>query len=129
SIGRDNTGNTEAMKTNGEACTHVKGGASEITLLMPNGGEKFCAGAEVNIAWLRNTADPVDLYYSADNGNTYTSIAAGQPGTGAYTWQVPSPLPASDAYIIKVSGSDDKAVKDSSDNAFTIGNNVLNAGA
>lgn len=130
SIARDNTGNIERMKTNAEACTHVKGGSSDITLLSPNGGESFCSGAAINISWLSTGTNPVGLSYSADSGKTYTTIVENQTATGTYTWTLPESVTASDNYLIRVTDSEATAKADSSDKVFAIGKvNSANAGS
>ena len=62
-----------------------------ITVLRPNGGESYSAGASVGIDW--SSADGAfvgyRVSYSADNGNNWTVIAASVPNM-ATTWTVPT---------------------------------------
>ena len=71
-----------------------------ITLLHPNGGEVFVAGSDTVITWEGVTADErVRLDFSADNGRSWTAIAAGVTGR-RHQWRVP--LIASDACLVRV---------------------------
>lgn len=68
--------------------------APTVDLTAPDGGQIFAGGAVTAITWVATDASGVpsiDLDYSTDGGATFPfSIAAGQPNTGVYAWNVPS---------------------------------------
>ncbi len=77
----------------------IRGEAADMTpptatLLAPNGGQQFIAGASTNITWSGSdnfAVDSVDLYYSTDGGSTYPNlIASGETNDGTYSWTIPS---------------------------------------
>ncbi|MCC7439474.1 MAG: SBBP repeat-containing protein [Armatimonadetes bacterium] len=92
-----------------------------LTLLEPNGGQKFCTGSKVNIRWgLANyTGSPVyNLAASSDGGKTWATIINGILANN-YEWTLPRSLAASAQYRIRVTLTSG-AVIDISDSNFTI---------
>jgi hypothetical protein len=86
-----------------------------ITVLQPNGGEFLTPGTSYNIQWITSgTVDPIDLYYSIDNGSNWTLISSGETGT-SYNWFVPNA--SSTNCLIRLS---DGVLADESDAIFTI---------
>lgn len=77
-----------------------------ITILYPVGGETL--NGKVDIQW--SASDPegdeitIDIYYSKDNGITWTEIATGLANTGSYEWDTTT---VEDGYyIIKIKATD-----------------------
>jgi agmatine/peptidylarginine deiminase len=67
--------------------------APAVHVVSPDGGELLLSGTTQTIAWVATDTDNVaipqiDLYYSTDGGNTYTSITT-TTDTGFYDWTVP----------------------------------------
>lgn len=68
--------------------------APELQLISPNGGEIWYIGDTRDITW--TASDPnlnpnsVNLWYSLNGGNDYTSIAQDITNTESYAWQLPS---------------------------------------
>ena len=65
-----------------------------VTVLAPNGGESFVAGASVNLDWLATDdvgVDSVDLFLTRNGGATWESIATGLANTGSYAWTSTGP--------------------------------------
>ena len=61
-----------------------------VTLDTPHGGESWEAGSTHKLTWESSgTPDSVNLYYSVNNGASYTPIASGQPDNHSYPWLVP----------------------------------------
>ena len=92
-----------------------------LTLLEPNGGEKFCTGSTMNIRWgLANyTGSPVyNLAASSDGGKTWATIVNGILAND-YKWTLPRALAPSAQYRIRVTLTSG-AVIDISDSNFTI---------
>ncbi len=77
------------VKANSGVFTIAKGAG--LTLLSPNGSERFDAATDQAIRW---SNDPevleVKLEFSRDNGGSYTTIADHVPGTAGYDWTVPA---------------------------------------
>ncbi len=88
-------------------------------LLTPNGGETLNTGATYGITW--NTAtiySTVNLYYSLNNGTTWTTIATSQTNNGFYSWTVPNAN--STTCLVRIANTADVTIKDESDAVFTI---------
>jgi hypothetical protein len=94
-----------------------------VTVTSPNGGEDWMKSAYYPITWAAEgdfNATPVCLYYSTDNGATWTTILNWTENTGYYNWTVPSVTTASG--LIKVSVLDIYGIEESdcSDASFAI---------
>jgi hypothetical protein len=94
-----------------------------VILTSPNGGEDWMKGAYYPITWESEgdfNATPVCLFYSTDNGATWTTILNWTENTGYYNWTVPSLTTASG--LIKVSVLDIYGIEqsDCSDASFAI---------
>jgi|GEM_PF-5969392 hypothetical protein len=101
-----------------------------ITVISPNGGEKFNPGQTVTISWRTSGADSsdlIDIYIqdTTDGGATYANngeIKWSLPGNStSYSWVIPSyysvqPFSKYKVYIAKRS----EGIYDTSDNYFTI---------
>lgn len=95
---------------------------SALAVLAPNGGEVVPSGGTYAIRWQAPSAMvKFKLFYSLDNGVTYSTIAT---VTGSsYTWSVPKPRANSPLCLIKIAGLDAKGKTlgtDTSDRTFTI---------
>lgn len=91
---------------------------SSITVTSPNGGEELSAGTTHAITWAStDDIDYVKIEYSADNGNSWTDIAASTENDGSYTWEVP--CNPSDECLIRISDVDGDPF-DESDGVFSI---------
>ncbi|MBD3376267.1 T9SS type A sorting domain-containing protein [candidate division KSB1 bacterium] len=90
-----------------------------LTLLVPNGGEKWSPGQEQDILWQSSGAIPqVDIEITYDDGTTWSAIAQQVTNNGQYSWTVPETL--SDSCWIRISDSANPDVQDVSDNRFAI---------
>ncbi len=99
--------------------------APTVTVTSPNGGESWAAGSAHNITWTATDdvgVTSVDLYYSTDGGQTFTTIATGVANTGSYAWTVPNLGSNPTAALIKVVAHDGSGNtgEDVSDGMFTI---------
>ncbi len=93
-----------------------------LRVIVPNGGEHFTEGSTITVRWSATDIDGgVTLYYSSDNGATWTKITSNVPATdggttGSYQWTLPR-VPG-DKYRVKVEAT--PSVSDASDNSFTV---------
>jgi hypothetical protein len=58
-------------------------------VISPNGGEEWLPQSTHTITWLNDSAFSVNLYFSTDSGNSWSTIEAGVPNTNSYEWIVP----------------------------------------
>jgi flagellar hook assembly protein FlgD len=104
--------------------THNK--PPSVTVLSPNGGEKWTVGSRQTIKWTAEDDfdEPeelkINLYYSTDSGTTWEPIELEVENTGEYEWTVPET--PSDSCRVKVEAIDSGGLvgSDISDADFTI---------
>jgi hypothetical protein len=96
-----------------------------VSLSTPNGGEVLTTGSSVNIAWTASDSDgdslTADLDYSADGGNTWSTLVEGV-SESSYTWDIDSTFTPGINYRVRVTVQDDSGAKNSavSRKAFSI---------
>lgn len=89
------------------------------TLISPNGYEILYAGTQHRIQWSTNcSASPVTIHFSADGGQTWSTIASATSNTGSFWWTVPSVLTTT--ALLRIAFADQPAIQDFSNNFFTI---------
>lgn len=94
-----------------------------LTLVNPNGGGVFGVGSSQNISWTSSgMVSAVDIYFSTNNGATWTTVALNEPNDSSYSWTVPNVN--SNQCLIKISESGDASVADSSNAVFSIGSAI-----
>ncbi|MCI0497253.1 MAG: FG-GAP-like repeat-containing protein [Thermoplasmata archaeon] len=101
--------------------------ALDVTLLRPDGMERFWPGSTWFVVWTAKVPDAstgveVDLELSNDGpGGPWSTVASGLPETGVYQWTVPDR--DSDECFLRATISDDQghSASDLSDGPFTIG--------
>jgi photosystem II stability/assembly factor-like uncharacterized protein len=90
-----------------------------VSLLSPNGGERWLIGTDRNITWNLSDNSRVKLDYSVDGGNNWRIIVADLPGTpSTYSWDIPEN--ASENAIVRVTLLGGSQMSDRSDNPFSI---------
>lgn len=90
-----------------------------ITVLFPNGGEQWMAGAKYNITWQASGMQWVAISYKNTAGNSWMIV---QPSAslGTYEWTIPATVPAG-AYRIEIADAVyTGTAKDVSNGTFTI---------
>ena len=92
-----------------------------LTVETPNGGESWQRGTRHEITWTW-THSPgryvkIELYEGAGWRRT---IASDTANDGSYTWQIPKNTKGGANYRIRISSTDDAAVRDTSDMSFSI---------
>jgi hypothetical protein len=90
----------------------------QVTVVYPNGGERWRIGRRRPITWTSSGIGSVDVALSRDCGASWIPLAAGTPDDGSFAWKVKRP-PTGCARI-RVSATADPAVSDASDADFTI---------
>jgi photosystem II stability/assembly factor-like uncharacterized protein len=89
-----------------------------ITLTYPNGNENLIAGSTLNIAYTKQSVSNVNIEYSFDNGQNWTTIAVNETASGSYSWVLPN-ISTNQARIRVVDASN-PSISDMSNNNFTI---------
>lgn len=92
-----------------------------LSLLTPNGGERYLAGKSIEIKYplYGDSSVPlVNIIYSADKGLSWIPIASNVLNTGSYEWTAPDI--DSENCIVRVSSTDNPAIVDASDSPFMI---------
>ncbi|MHC5109996.1 MAG: agmatine deiminase family protein [Planctomycetota bacterium] len=71
-------------------------------VIAPHGGEFMASNSQAEIEWVatdNDELDAIDLYFSADGGQTFdTVIATGESDDGHFTWTIP-PVETEWAYV------------------------------
>ncbi len=90
-----------------------------ITVISPNGGEKWYIGSSRIIRWRSQFAgDSVKIVLSRDRGNSWSTIVDTTSNDGSYVWTVPGPESAK--CRIRITSITYPDVIDDSDADFTI---------
>lgn len=93
-----------------------------ITVLSPNGGEKYESGKTYDIKWSSNSTKNVDIGLiegSKESGQGAGYVALNIPNSGIYKWTIPSSLNTGQ-YRIFVRPVGEGSVEDTSNSTFTI---------
>jgi len=97
----------------------VKPALVNITLQKPNGGEQILAGSTYVVTWKEYAFNGiVRLFYSTDNGATWTAFAEHQDAAGSNWWIVPN-TPSTHC-LVMVADAKDGTRMDVSNAPFTI---------
>ncbi|MCB1150184.1 T9SS type A sorting domain-containing protein [bacterium] len=90
-----------------------------VTVISPNGGQRWEEGAVRKILFSTVNVASVDIEISADGGATWTTVASGvDAGAGSYAWTVAGP--AGDAYLVRVADAGLSGATDTGDAAFSV---------
>jgi subtilisin family serine protease len=123
----DPTGNRiSQMVINGFYVKPLVNKPPSVTVLSPNGGEKWAVGSRQTIRWTaeddfdRPEDLTINLYYSTDGGATWKPIELEVENTGEYEWVIPET--PSNSCRVKVEAVDSGGLvgSDVSDADFTI---------
>jgi hypothetical protein len=98
----------------------ITGGNSSIFVLSPNGGEIWQVGSNYNIAWTSSGVSFVNIEYTTDNGNSWSTIVSNIPSSSnnSYPWTVPNT--PSNQCRVRITDVNDPTTWDQSNNVFTI---------
>ena len=90
-----------------------------LSLVSPNGLQQWPAGAARKILFTSTNLANVKLEVSADDGGSWSTIAASVPAaSGSYDWTVPASL--GNGYRVRVSNAIDALLNDASDQSFAV---------
>ncbi|MFH2141137.1 MAG: hypothetical protein ABIJ97_01845, partial [Bacteroidota bacterium] len=90
-----------------------------ITVISPNGGEKWYVGTAQQVRWSSSGVSKVRIEYSTNSGSTWILIVSSVSASdGNYNWTIPN-TPSTNC-ILKIVDVDDLSVFDFSDSVFTI---------
>ncbi len=96
---------------------HVKG----ILISSPNGGETLWRGNKHDIRWRTGNSVTgsikIELYR---NGVVHSTIATDTLNDGRFHWSIPTDLPTSGSYTIRISSVNEPSIKGASDAGFSI---------
>ncbi len=75
-----------------------------LAITAPDGGELWAGGSNQDISFTASdaaglSANTLNLYYSTDEGTTYTSIATSQSNTSPYSWTLPTTVSTTNARV------------------------------
>ncbi|MBI4645272.1 MAG: hypothetical protein HY738_01445, partial [Bacteroidia bacterium] len=91
---------------------------TDIVITSPNGGESWQGNSSHNITWATApTSTRWAIYYSINNGSTWTTITSNTT-TKPYAWTVPNSPSAT--CLIKIVDYNNTCIYDISDSVFTI---------
>ena len=94
-----------------------------VTVNTPNGGENWSVGSVQNITWTATdnvNVTAIDINFSADNGNNFSAVAAGQSNTGTFAWTVPSTVTSTAIIQVIARDAAGNVAADSSNSTFVI---------
>jgi hypothetical protein len=96
-------------------------GQKPLTVISPNGGEKWRKGTTQTITWTY-TGDPGDAVKIELRraGKKQTTISLMAPNTGSYNWTIPAKVPVGATYKIRITSVKDPRYKDGSNRVFRI---------
>lgn len=89
-----------------------------LTVVFPNGGEKFEAGSTQNVKWNYSGIDKVKIEYSTNNGTSWEVVVDNLDNKGSYEWRVPET--ASTQSKLKISNAEGGNPLDECDKPFTV---------
>jgi uncharacterized protein (TIGR02145 family) len=78
-----------------------------LDITAPDGGETWYRGTTQTITWTKSGSFTLgfDLQYSANGGSSWNTIANGIPvSSTSYPWSIPTDIPSSNQYRIKIIG-------------------------
>jgi hypothetical protein len=109
-------GNRTIITDTSRGYFRIRGG---FVLSSPNGGENWVAKSPQTISWTtRGSIPKINLDYTTNDGQTWSTIASGISNQNSYSWVLPDIK--SNSVKVRISNQDDLSVSDVSDNTFNI---------
>ena len=94
--------------------------AGTLTLITPNGGQKWRSGDTYTIKWDKANSGGYVKIQLLKSGKPYKTIRAKTRNDGKYRWKVPSSVKSGNKYQIRIVSTKKKTISDSSDKNVTI---------
>ena len=105
--------NPNVWDRNDSTFTIEEGTGPYITMLSPNGGEKWTAGEEEEIRWTsRNIQGEVEIRLYRAGAITVEYISTGTSDDGTYNWTVPDDIEPRTDYYVGVTSIENESVWD-----------------
>ncbi len=97
-----------------------------VAITSPNGGEIWDTQSVHQITWTASDPDGIisqDIFYSANNGGSWTSLASNYPNNStSFTWTLPTTTTTSGLVRVSVKDTWGAVTSDQSNSVFTIQN-------
>lgn len=66
-----------------------------VSILSPTASSSYSAGQSVPVSWTCTdtgglSSNPISIFYTVDDGNTFTAITTGISNSGSYSWTLPN---------------------------------------
>ena len=94
--------------------------AGALTLITPNGGQKWRSGDTYTIKWDKANSGGYVKIQLLKSGKPYKTIRAKTRNDGKYRWKIPSSVKSGNKYQIRIVSTKKKTISDSSDKNVTI---------
>ena len=108
------------IRTNAEQAACVSLSQTNLSLIIPNGGEVYSTGSKATIIWGAGFSGFVELYYSPDSGAHWELVASSIPAANReYEWIIPY-IQTTNQTLIRTQSSLNPSISDMCDNPFTI---------
>ncbi len=108
-----------ACKPENEMSNSPKLEEGSISLIAPNGSEKWQAGTNQLIKWQSKGIDSVKIDYSIDNGASWIFVALNKTNSGSFSWNPVPDTPTPNARV-KISDAGKGSIFSISSNSFSI---------
>ncbi|MBN2279039.1 MAG: DUF4114 domain-containing protein [Candidatus Marinimicrobia bacterium] len=93
-------------------------GTPVITVLAPNGNERYLENTVQTITWSSVGVDQVRIEYSYNNGDNWIQLTSSMPDDGHFEWTTPSII--TDTYLVKITDASNHSILDVSDENFEV---------
>ena len=102
------------------------GYASTLTVVTPNGGQKWAQGTAHTISWTSSGSPGSYVKIELLKGSTVNLvISSSTANDGSYSWTIPAAQTVGTDYKIRITSTTDPTITDSSDSSFSIAIGVL----
>ena len=113
--------NGQTVLDESNAVFTIKVPIGTVAIVSPNGGEVWTAGTTNNVTFTRTgNLTSIDLQYTTNNGNSWTTISTPQPSTSPYTWTIPPTIQSTQCKLKILGYYNGQTVLDESNAVFTI---------
>lgn len=115
---------TQADFSTGSTYFKIIKPAISITVVSPNGQEKWERGSTYQIKWNTTIEDDVKIELLR-NGTIFSTLENSLPNSGSYQWNIPEDQELDSSYQIRISSVNDSNSSDKSDQPFGIQRNPI----